>query len=169
VAEGLLLHPASYLVDDIEAELHDVEAIQHPGRMRQGSAQCGRVAAERVQSGHRDPGPPTVVSGQDPTRQRRTGPALHDVEQPGSPVERDDPGREHGPCRRCRGQERGLIHPDRVHTSEPVRVVDQRLTVLDDRRHDRVPPGTQISRDGGHGVTILADPAARFSADPLGQ
>ena len=40
----LVLHPAADLVHGVEAELHYVKRVQHPHRLRQGSAQRGGVA-----------------------------------------------------------------------------------------------------------------------------
>src|SRR5215207_6992397 len=59
------------------------------------------------------------------------------------------------------GQERGLVDPERDHTGQPGRVVDQRGAVLADRPHHRTPPGAEIGGHRGHRLAELADPADR--------
>ena len=55
-AQGVLLDPAADLVDDLGAELDDVEGVQHRDRVGQLVAHRVGVAAERVQGGVLDPG-----------------------------------------------------------------------------------------------------------------
>jgi hypothetical protein len=58
----VLLDPAADLVEGLVAQPDHVEGVEHPGRGGQLGAQRGGVAAERIQRGHRDPGPPVLLT-----------------------------------------------------------------------------------------------------------
>ncbi len=56
-AELFLLHPAANLVEDLRAELDDVEGVEHLHGVGQCVAQRVGVAAERVERSVLDTGP----------------------------------------------------------------------------------------------------------------
>jgi hypothetical protein len=80
-AELFLLHAAADLVDDLGAELDDVEGVEHLHRVGQRVAQGVGVAAERVQRGGLDVRPELGLPGVEPAGVGRSGPAQHQVEQ----------------------------------------------------------------------------------------
>ena len=51
VAEGVLLDAAADLIDDLGAEPHHVEGVQHRDRVGEPVADRVGVAAERIQRG----------------------------------------------------------------------------------------------------------------------
>jgi hypothetical protein len=106
--------------------------------------------------------------GVEPSAQVSGAVALDQVDQDAL-VEIDQPG---GVDRRMvpRGaQERGLIHTERVHLADPVRVLDKWPSVLVDRGHDRPPAHAQLVRELGHRPGVLAHLAARLHPGPAGQ
>ena len=145
-----------------------MKRVQHPGRVRDGGEQRGGVAAERVKCRHRDVLTPGLVAAGNPPRQHRSAASLDDIQQPRRVTECDDSGREPGPRRGGRGQERGLVHTDRMHPGQALRVVDQRVAVVADRRHHGAPPDTELGRHRRDGVPVLPDPPTRLTPSALG-
>ena len=92
----------------------------------------------RVQGHHADAGQPALVTAGQPRGDRQRGAVGDNVQQPaagGVDQPRDKQRRPVPP-----GAHKGrLVHPKRGHANEPVRVVDQRLTVLTHRAHHRMP------------------------------
>lgn len=74
VSEGLLLHPATDLVQHVEAELDHVERVQHAHRRRQRVGQGGGVAPERVERGQPDAVAPLLLPTDDPAGVDPAGP-----------------------------------------------------------------------------------------------
>ena len=61
--------------DGGEAEAGDLEAVHHPRRVGQAGREGGGIAAERVQHGDGDPGPPLRRPSRNPGTQGVPGPA----------------------------------------------------------------------------------------------
>jgi hypothetical protein len=83
-AELLLLDAAADFVDDLGAELDDVEGVQDLHRIGQAVAQGVGVAAERVERGGLDVRPELGLSCVEPGGVGRAGAAEDQVEQTGS-------------------------------------------------------------------------------------
>jgi hypothetical protein len=56
VAEGVLLHPAAYFIDELGAQAHDMVRVEDGHCVRELVADGVRVAAERVERGMLDTG-----------------------------------------------------------------------------------------------------------------
>lgn len=79
----------------------------------------------------------------------------------------DDTGGEHRRADRVGAGERRLIHPDRSHCLDAIRVLDHRGAVLDDRGHHRGPAHPEIAGHRGHRMPVAPDPPARLLAGTL--
>ena len=62
-----------------------------------------------------------------------------------------------------------LVHTQCVHVGESGGVVDQRLTVLDDRAHHRAPTHAEGAGNRGHGLAVGADSAGHPRLGPTSQ
>jgi hypothetical protein len=82
-AEGVLLHPASHLIDYLGAEPDHVEGIEHRDRVRQAVVNGVGVAAERVQRGLLDAVDEAFGLGFQPGLVDAAGAADDRVQQPG--------------------------------------------------------------------------------------
>ncbi|MBO0879701.1 MAG: hypothetical protein J2P17_04890 [Mycobacterium sp.] len=80
--QGLLLHPAADLVDDLGAEPDDVERVEHGDRVWELVADGVGVAAERVQGGVLDAGDELGQLAFQPVGVGGSGSAGNDVDQP---------------------------------------------------------------------------------------
>jgi len=76
VAGALMLDATARVVDRVEPESDDMNRVQHSGRVRQTGAQCGGVAAERIQRGDADTLAPGLGLSLDPLGQNGSRPAL---------------------------------------------------------------------------------------------
>jgi hypothetical protein len=84
--QGVLLDAAAGLVDDLGAELDDVERVQDRDRVRQLVPKRVGVTAERVEGGFGDAGGEFAALGLEPGGVGGAGPAGHHVEQAGVQV-----------------------------------------------------------------------------------
>jgi len=107
-SKGVLLDPAADLIEGVEAQLADVERVEHPHRGRELVAQRGGIPPVGVQRRDADPRLPALGSISQPAAQHRPGPARHQVQQAGraSGGQVDDAGRERGRPDRALG---GLV------------------------------------------------------------
>ncbi len=71
--------------------------------------------------------------------------------------------------RRLAARKRGFVDPDRHHSGEAVRVVDERRAVLADRAHHRGPADAEPECHRGDVHPVLADQAARLPPSPFGK
>lgn len=84
MSAGLLLDAATDFVDDLGAELDDVEHIQDCGRISELGVDRGPVAAERVHGGDLDPGAEVSAALGEPVREGLLRAARDQVKQPGA-------------------------------------------------------------------------------------
>ena len=82
VAELLLLDPAAGLLHRGDAELDDVECIEHRSGVFELVPDRVEVAAERIQRRHADPAGERFAAGGQPVGVGLPGPARHQVQQP---------------------------------------------------------------------------------------
>ncbi len=85
------------------------------------------------------------------------------------PGKRDDAGDELGVVEPVRGQEAGLVDPDRRDTREPGGVLDQGGAVLHDGAHHGAPPDAEHDRDRRGVLLVLTDKPAGLPAGSFGQ
>ena len=157
VSQGVLLDAAADLVEDLGAELDDVERVQHRDRVWQLVADGVGIPAERVQRGVlHGRGEPLGLGGQ-PPRVGGPRPARDHVQQPGTHAsvlvtsQIDHAG--HGPVPAVvRGLPDVLIDAQRHHSAQPAGVCQPPHGFDLDRVPGRVPVHPKVAgqrRDRG--------------------
>jgi hypothetical protein len=102
-----------------------MKRIRHPHRVVEVRGQPGPVGVGEVDRHRLDADQPVRPLGRAPTAQIRCGVAFRQVDQdPGVGI--DQTGGEAGAVMPVGLEERGLIHPQRRHRPDPVRVLDHR-------------------------------------------
>ena len=133
---GVLLVSAAYLVDDLRAELDDVERVQDGGGVGELGVDRGLVATERVQGSDLDPRAEVDAAVEQPVGAgllRATG---HQVQEPGVHAS-------------------GLVTGQVDHPGQLLRAALTHVTVVPDVRI--APPGTSHRRTwSGHRPDIRA-------------
>lgn len=173
VPERGLLHALPALVECLHAEPDDVERVQHCDRVGQLVPDRVRVPAERVQCGMLHRRGEARRRGAKPGRVRGAGPAGHHVQQlradPAGVVAGQVDHRGDRPVLPATGWLPDvLVHAERDHPVEPVRVLDQVAGVRLDGTPEGVPADPEPTRQRGDGGVIGAEhPVAHATARPV--
>ena len=110
VAERLVLHPASTLIERLVRQLHDVERVSDLDGVGEHRVEHRLVGRREIQRRPGDPGPPRFGSGGEPGARSRRVAAWHDVEEL-TAAHVDDLGRPSLPAERAVTSEQVLVQP----------------------------------------------------------
>lgn len=150
VPGGVLLDSAAYLVDDLRAELDDVERVQDGGGVGELGVDRGLVATERVQGSDLDPRSEVDAAVEQPVGVGLLRAAGHQVQEPGVHASGLVTGQVDHPGQLLRAALTHvtvvpdvLIDPQGRHTGEPGRVTGQTFELGLDRAPQRRPADLQ--------------------------
>ena len=167
MAERLVLHPPSALIERLVRQAHDVERVSDLDGVGEHRVEHRLVGRGQIERRPGDPGPPRRRVGR---RARRTAPPRHARRRRRGAARgaRRRSGSTTLPAERAVTGEQGLVQPERVHGAEAGRVVDRAAGRTPRRRpsrcaspsSSRARPPTPSGRDGRPAPSPTARPAS---------
>ena len=168
MAERLVLHPPTHLVQAPVPDAHDVERIGDADGVVQLGRQPGPEGLRQVGGHHLDASDPLRIGVLGPSPQVSGRIALDHVDEDLGP-KIDQTGGVDGGVGSVGPQEGGLVHPELGHGTDARRVVHQRRAVLDHGVHHRPPAHAQLGGHPRNWSGLLAHLAACLGAGPAGE
>src|SRR3546814_8772603 len=113
--------------------------------------------------------PPGLRAGGEPVRGRLRAAALDNIEELRWPSDINNRRHPRPVAPRPGAHEQGLVETDRADRPEPLRILDQRCAVGDDRVHHRVPIAAQLlsdRRDGAAPADLCGHPPPGPVSEP---
>ena len=173
-AELLLLHAAADLVDNLGAELDDVEGVEHLHGVGQTVAQGVGVATDRVQRCRLDVRPELGLPGVEPAGVGGIGPAQDQVEQmcPDLPVRvagQVDHAGDLAALPELAWPPHVFVNAERLHLAQPGGIVGSALGLDLEGVPQPVPGDVEPAVERGHSRVVVAQRVRRPEHCPAGQ
>ena len=176
MAQGVLLDAAADLVHGLGGELHDMERVEHGGRVGELVVDRVLVATERIEGGDLDVGPERVAAGLQPVLVHRAGSARDQIEQPGPGASVLVTGQVDHAGQLFRATlDRAdvvpdvLVDPEGGDAGEPGLILRRGGQDRPDRGPHRLPRRAELTGHPGHRAVLATDLMHRPPAGPCGE